>query len=175
MATLAGVTVACEPDSVLDVVDPDVLNTADFNGPAGANPLRFGVIQEFANVFSGTIDGMVVQGGNMADEIYSVDTFDDRLLPNARKTNENLPALDGTYRNMHRVRASAERTLEILEEFAPGNPENIGEVYSILGFTKTYFGEFYCSGVPFVRGGWRHHVWRAADHHADLREFGGQL
>jgi hypothetical protein len=140
---------ACSADTVLDVVDPDVLNVGDFASPAGANPLRFGVIQDFAIAFSGSQDGFIVMTGNLADEIYSTDTFDDRLLPNARRTNENLPALDGTYRNLHRARSGASRTIGILREFTPNEGANIGEVYALRGFTEVFFAEMYCSGVPF--------------------------
>jgi hypothetical protein len=139
----------CDPDRSLDVTDPDVLNVADYNSPAGATPLRLGVIQDFAVAFSGTQDGVVVQSGNMADEIYSTDTFDDRLLPNARRTNENLPALDNLYRNLHRARSGASRTIPILREHAPTPRFHIGEMYAIRGFTEVFFAELYCSGVPF--------------------------
>ena len=114
----AGFIGACGLDSVLDVTDPDVLNVGDFNSPAGANPLRLGVVQDFTVAFSGTQDGVVVMSGNLADEIYSTDTFDDRLLPNARRTNENLPALDGTYRNLHLARSGASRTIRVLQELS---------------------------------------------------------
>jgi hypothetical protein len=140
---------ACSVDTLLEVTDPDVLNVGDFNSAAGANPLRFGVIGDFGVAFSGTQDGFIVQTGNMADEIYSVDTFDDRLLPNARRTNENLPALDGTYRDLHRARSGASRTITILEEFAPTPAANVGEMYALRGFTEVFFAEMYCSGVPF--------------------------
>ena len=145
----AGFVGACSVDSVLDVTDPDVLNVGDFNSPAGANPLRLGVIQDFTQAFSGTQDGVVVMSGNLADEIYSTDTFDDRLLPNARRTNENLPALDVTYRQLHRARSSASRTVGILKEFSPTPVQNVGEVYAIRGYTEIFFAELYCSGVPF--------------------------
>lgn len=150
MATVAaGLIGACNIDTVLDVTDPDVLNVGDFNSPAGANPLRLGVIQDFAIAFSGTQDGVIVMSGNLADEIYSTDTFDDRLLPNARKMNDNLPNLDGTYRNLHRARSGASRTIGILQEFAPTPASNIGEVFAIRGYTEIFFAEMYCSGVPF--------------------------
>jgi len=145
----AGFIGACGLDSVLDVTDPDVLNVGDFNSPAGANPLRLGVVQDFTVAFSGTQDGVVVMSGNLADEIYSTDTFDDRLLPNARRTNENLPALDGTYRNLHLARSGASRTIRVLQEFAPTPTANIGEVYAIRGYAEIFFAEMYCSGVPF--------------------------
>jgi hypothetical protein len=140
---------ACNPSSALDITDPDVLNISDFNSPAGAGPVRLGVLQDFAVVFSGTIDGVVVSSGNMADEIYSTDTFDDRLFPNQRTTNEQLAAVETTYRNLHRVRSGATRVVPILQEFAPSAPANIAEIYAIRGYSEMFFAELYCSGVPF--------------------------
>jgi starch-binding outer membrane protein, SusD/RagB family len=149
LTVAAGAMVGCNLESQLDITDPDVLNIGDYNSPAGANPVRLGVLQDFAVVFSGTQDGLVVLSGNMADEIYSTDTFDDRLFPNQRTSNEQLAAVEGTYRNLHRVRAGATRVIPILQEFAPTTPANIGEMYAIRGYSENYFAELFCSGVPF--------------------------
>jgi hypothetical protein len=92
---------------------------------------------------------VIVVSGNIADEMYSTDTFDDRLFPNQRAMNENLPALDGFYRNMHRSRSGAARAITVLKKVAPTPVQNIGELYAIRGFTEAFFGEMYCSGVPF--------------------------
>lgn len=141
--------IGCNVESQLDITDPDVLNIGDYNSPAGANPVRLGVLQDFAVAFSGTQDGLVVMSGNMADEIYSTDTFDDRLFPNQRTANEQLAAVEGTYRNLHRVRAGATRVVPILQEFAPTPAANIAEMYAIRGYAENYFAELFCSGVPF--------------------------
>ena len=146
----AAVTLAsCNPSTALDITDPDVLNVSDYDSPAGANPVRLGVLQDFAVAFSGTQDGLVVMSGNMSDEIYSTDTFDDRLFPNHRRTNEQLAAVVGTYRNLHRVRAGATRVIPILRQHAPTATANIGEMYAIRGFSEMFFAELFCSGVPF--------------------------
>ncbi|MFN9255743.1 MAG: hypothetical protein ACK6DR_09220 [Gemmatimonas sp.] len=143
--TLAG----CNLNSALDITDPDVLNVADYNSPAGANPVRLGVLQDFTQAFSGTQDGIVVMTGNMADEIYSTDTFDDRLFPNHRRTNEQLAAVVGAYRALHRARVGISRAIPIVREFAPTPTANLGELYAIRGFSENFFAEIYCSGVPF--------------------------
>lgn len=149
LAAGAATLLACNPSSSLDITDPDVLNVTDYNSVAGANPVRLGVLQDFTVAFSGTQDGVVVMSGNMADEIYSTDTFDDRLFPNFRRTNEQLAAVEGAYRNLHRARAGASRVIPILREFAPTPAANIGELYAIRGFSENFFAELYCSGVPF--------------------------
>jgi starch-binding outer membrane protein, SusD/RagB family len=150
-AILAAValTVSCVDSSILEVVDPDVLNVADYTTTAGATPLRNGVIQDFAVAFSGTIDGVVVSSGTMADEIRSVDTFDDRLFVNRRVDLESNPSMLTAYRNLHRARAGASRAINILRTTAPTPRFNIGELYVLRGFTEIFFAELYCSGVPF--------------------------
>ena len=145
-----GLLAACST-STLEIVDPDVLNVADYETAAGAGPLRLGVIQDFQNVYSGnaSLESVIVVSGNVSDEMYSTDTFDDRLFPNQRAMNENLPALDGFYRNMHRARAGASRAIGVLKKVAPTPVQNIGELYAIRGYTENFFAELYCSGVPF--------------------------
>lgn len=146
-----GVAAGCSTETLLDVTDPDVLNVGDYATAAGATPLRLGVVQDFQNVFSGNanLESVVVLTGNVSDEMYSTDTFDDRLFPNARTMNDNLPALDGFYRNMHRARAGATRAIGVLKSVAPTPVQNIGELYALRGFTENFFAEIYCSGVPF--------------------------
>lgn len=145
-----GVAAGCTTDT-LEITDPDVLNVEDYATTAGATPLRLGVIQDFQNVFSGNanLESMVVVTGNVSDEMYSTDTFDDRLFPNQRAMNDNLPALDGFYRNLHRARSGATRTINVLRRVAPTPVQNIGEMYNVRGFVETFFAEAYCSGVPF--------------------------
>lgn len=140
---------ACDVDSQLDITDPDVLNVGDFNSPAGATPVRLGVIGDFTVAFSGTQDGVVVMSGNLADEVYSTDTFDGRLFPNARTTNDQLDQVAGAYRNLHRARVGASRVVPILQEFTPTATANIAEMYAIRGYAENFFAELYCAGVPF--------------------------
>ncbi|MCU0650004.1 MAG: hypothetical protein MUF00_18575 [Gemmatimonadaceae bacterium] len=142
---------SCVDSTILEVTDPDVLNIPDFNTPAGATPLRNGVIQDFAVAFAGStnVDSYVVVSGNLADEIRSTDTFDDRLFVNRRVDLEANPSMLTFYRNLHRARAGATRALGILTTTAPTPRFNLGELFALRGFTEIYFAELYCSGVPF--------------------------
>ncbi len=145
-----GVAAGCSTDT-LEITDPDVLNVGDYATTAGAGPLRLGVVADFQNVYSGnaSLENMIVVTGNVSDELYSTDTFDGRLFPNQRAMNNNLPEMDTFYRNLHRVRAGATRTINVLRKVAPTPVQNIGEMYGVRGFTETFFAEAYCSGVPF--------------------------
>jgi hypothetical protein len=147
----AGVVASCVPSDILEVTDPDVLNTQDYTTPAGAAPLRQGVVQDFSVAFSGSTnpDSYVVVTGNMADEIRSTDTFDDRLFVNARTSPESNPSMLTFYRNMHRARSGATRAIQILSTTAPTPRFNIGELYMLRGYMEVFFAELYCSGVPF--------------------------
>jgi len=143
------VAFGCRTSEVLEVVDPDVLNVDDYKTAAGAGPLRNGVISDWQFVFAGSTDGIVVSTGNMADEIRSTDTFEDRLSVSSRTMIENNPAMEGTYRALHKVRSGAARAIIILQEVAPEPRFNIGELYALRGYSELFFGEMYCAGVPF--------------------------
>lgn len=149
---VACVTAAgCTPDQILDVTDPDILNVEDYKTAAGATALRNGVLSDFQAAFSGSIDGVIVSTGNMADEIRSTDTFEDRLSVSSRTMIENNPALLGTYRALHRARSGAETAAGVLRAVAPEPKRNIGEVFLYKGFAEIFFGEMYCSGVGFAK------------------------
>jgi starch-binding outer membrane protein, SusD/RagB family len=138
----------CSTDAV-NVVNPDVIAAEAVANASGAVAVRNGALRDFAVVFSGTQDGFIVSTGNLADEIHATDTFFDRLLPNERAIPNNLPAMDTYYTNLHRARTGAARAIRLWAEVKPAAKDSLGELYAIRGFTETFFGEAYCSGVPF--------------------------
>ena len=146
---LVAVPSACKKDSLLQVTDPDILNPGSFQTPAGATPLRVGVIADFTSAFDGGTDSFVTMAGNLADELLASDTFDGRLTINARKSVENNSEMESVYRAMQRARTGAARAAAILATTAPTPLANRGELYMLLGYTELFFGEAWCSGVPF--------------------------
>jgi hypothetical protein len=140
---------ACKKDSLLQVTDPDILNPGAFETPAGATPLRVGVIADFTSAFDGGTDSFVTMTGNLADELLASDTFDGRLTINARKSVETNSEMEGVYRTMQRARTGAARAAEILATTAPTPKANRGELYMLLAYTELFFGEGWCPGVPF--------------------------
>jgi hypothetical protein len=146
---LAAAAAGCKKDSLLQVTDPDILNTGDYATPAGATPLRVGVIANFTSAFDGSTDSFVTMTGNLADELLASDTFDGRLTINARKSVETNSEMEGVYRTMQRARTAASRAAGILATTAPTPAFNRGELYMILAYSEMMLGEGWCSGVPF--------------------------
>src|SRR4051812_9484543 len=146
---LAATAAGCKKDSLLQVTDPDILNTGDYATPAGATPLRVGVIANFNSAFDGGTDSFVTMTGNLADELLASDTFDGRLTINARKSAETNSEMEAVYRAMQRARTAAQRAAGILATTAPTPLSNRGEMYMLLGYSEMFLAEGWCPGVPF--------------------------
>jgi hypothetical protein len=149
LALTAVAAAGCNKDKLLQITDPDVLNVADYNTPAGADPLRFGVIRDFTTAFDGNTDSFATITGNMADELLASDTFDGRLTINARRSVEVNSEMETAYRNMQRARAGAARAISIISVSKPTPTFNVGQLYMYLGYTETFFAEGWCPGVPY--------------------------
>ena len=145
-------TLGCSTDT-LTVQTPDVIAPGQLAGVNGALALRNGAVQDFTNVYSGTTDGYIVTTGNMADEVVSVDTFDDRILPNQRATTPNLPNMDTWYLNMHRARSGLANAIIAWNGAKPtqtaAQKDSLAEMFALRGYVENFFAEAYCSGVPF--------------------------
>ena len=143
------VPTGCKKDSLVQVTDPDILDPGAFSTPAGATPLRVGVIADFVSAFDGGTDSYVTMTGNLADELLASDTFDGRLTINARKSVETNSEMESVYRAMQRARTGAARAALTLATTAPTPLSNRGEMYMLLAYSELFFGEAWCSGVPF--------------------------
>ncbi|HEY4219321.1 MAG TPA: hypothetical protein VGM67_19390 [Gemmatimonadaceae bacterium] len=143
--TLGGLS-ACKNDSLLQVTDPDILNVSDYNTPAGADPLRLGVISNFQGAFDGSF---VIDTGNLTDEMLASDTFNERLGINARKSDPVEANGSGTYSALQKARASATSVIQIIKTTQPTPAFNRGELYMIRGYSEMFLGEEFCSGIPF--------------------------
>jgi len=146
---LAAAAAGCKNDSLIKVTDPDILNPGDYTTPAGATPLRVGVLSDFASAFDGGTDSFITITGNLADELLASDTFDGRLTINARKSVEVNTEMEAVYRVMQRTRTGAARAAAILATSAPTPLANRGELYMVLAYSEMFLGEGWCSGVPF--------------------------
>jgi hypothetical protein len=146
---LTAAAVGCKSDSLTQVTDPDIFNVADYSTPAGANPLRIGVIANFTTAFDGGTDSYVNMSGNLADELLASDTFDGRLTINARKSVEVNSEMEGVYRALQRARSGAQAAAKTIAKSTPAAKVNQGEVYMYLGYSEMLFAEGWCSGVPF--------------------------
>jgi hypothetical protein len=145
---------------LLDTQQPNIIDPGTLNSPTGAEALRNGAIADFAFVKDGDgtqfADGLILVGGLLSDEFVLSTTPPSEQEVDQRTTALINPSLSDVYRNLHKARAGAELAAEALQKYLvdPTAKTEVAEMQSIAGFTYVYFGEDFCSGVPFgkVRG-----------------------
>jgi hypothetical protein len=145
-----GVLGACKSSEILNVSTPDVLGVGAYTTPAGVDPLRYGVVGDFAYAFDGNVaDAFTVVTGTLADELYASDTFDDRLSINARRSIEVNTNMEAEYRNLQQAHIGAANAAVVIGTVAPTMKSQRAEMYLIRGYTEIFFGEGWCSGTAF--------------------------
>ena len=87
----------------------------------------------------------------MSDEFMLSTTPPTEQEVDQRRVFENNGTVYDMFHNLHRARAAAEAAAAALRELRaePDADNFIGEMLSLAGFTYLYFGESFCSGVPF--------------------------
>jgi hypothetical protein len=143
---------ACSPEKILDVTDPDIIDPKNANSPSGAVALYAGAIGEFSFAIvgdNGGTEGQILVGGLMTDEYMHSGTFPTRLEYEQRKALEDNVTLTGVFRNLQRARWLSEEAVGRLRAFSPTPASRVAEMFALAGLTYVFAAETYCSGVPF--------------------------
>jgi hypothetical protein len=148
-ALAVGILGACKSSEVLNVSTPDFLNVDAYSTPAGADPLRYGVISDFTYAFDGNTDAFTVASGNLADEIYTTDTFDGRLQVNARRTQEVNNEMESEYRKLQQAHVGANTAIQVLATAVPDQKWQRAQMYMYRGYLEIFFADAWCSGTAF--------------------------
>jgi hypothetical protein len=142
---------------LLDTDQPNSVEPGDVETEAGAQARRVGAIADFAFAQDGDgtqfEDGHILLSGLMADEFVLSTTPPTEQEIDQRRVFESNSTLFDLFHNLHRARAAAEAAATALRELGsdPDADPGIGEMLSLAGFTYVFFGESFCSGVPFSR------------------------
>ncbi|HEX2217407.1 MAG TPA: hypothetical protein VHG35_01285 [Gemmatimonadales bacterium] len=142
---------------LLDTDHPNIVDPDDVESEAGAEARRVGAIADFAFAQDGDgtgfEDGHILLSGLMSDEFVLSTTPPTEQEIDQRRVFENNSTLYDMFHNLHRARAAAEGAAVALREQReePEADAGIGEMLSLAGFTYVFFGESFCSGVPFSR------------------------
>ena len=140
---------------LLDTDQPNIVEPGDVESEAGAQARRVGAIADFSFVQDGDgtmfEDGHILVSGLMADEFVLSTTPPTEQEVDQRRIFVNNGIIFDLFHNLHRARAAAEVAAVALREFGadPDADPGIGEMLSLAGFVYLYFGESFCSGVPF--------------------------
>src|SRR5438093_3691799 len=136
----------------LNVQDPDIVPPGNLNDKTVLPTIRAGAIGDFALAYTGsgadgsggTVEGVTMYGGLLADEWINSETFPTRIEVDSRgpiqKTNADVGLW---FRNMHRARRAAEFAAERYGTLAPDTTAETGlsEVLSLAGYPYVSFAE----------------------------------
>ena len=141
---------ACSTDEVLSVEDPDVVRPESLNDPA-ALPLFLtsAYAETLAGYNGGTFEGILNFSGLLADEFIQTESFPTRFEVDTRNMLVGNTSLRDVFRELSRGRAAAERAARKYVELESPNAIGRAESLNLAGFGYIFFGENYCSGVPF--------------------------
>src|SRR5688572_13608389 len=155
LALALPLAIACSPDEILKVEDPDIIPPDITRTPAGAEAARLGAIYQLDLALGGYggpnfNDNITLMGGLLADEYRSGDTFVQRDETDRRDINNQNAVLDQAYRDLHRARLSAILAAQGIAEFDPEAPVwKVAQMKYIEGLMETVIAEHFCNGHPF--------------------------
>ena len=140
-----------------DVATPDIVPPGGLNDPAALPTIRSGAIGDFGIAYTGsgasgsggTVEGQVLASGMLADEWINTETFPDRVQADARQTDPASGTFTTIFRNLARSHLSALGAAAKFRQLSD-TIRNIGmsEMLSLAAYTRLFFAENYCSGVP---------------------------
>jgi hypothetical protein len=152
LAAVCSGSAAC---GLLDTDQPNVVDPGTLETPEGAQTRRLGAITDFAFAQDGDgtqfEDGHILVSGLMSDEFVLSTTPPTEQEVDQRRVFENNGIVSDLFLNLHRARTSAEAAANALQRLTllPDSEPGIPEMLSLAGYTYLFFGESFCSGVPF--------------------------
>ncbi len=150
LAMIAGLSllaVACSPDEILNVEDPDIINPSNVQSAAGAEAVRLGALSRFNGATSGD-ESLFLLGGLFTDEWVNGDSFIYRQEIDQRVITIANSYILNTNRQLHRVRLSAEQAVALIREYdltAPG--WKVGEMLLLQAYVIDLLAEHFCDGL----------------------------
>lgn len=156
LAVVPGLLLTSAACGLLDTNNPDIVDPGNLESPDGAAALRVGAIRDFGFARDGDgsqvdTEGLILLTGDMSDEFSHSGFIPSSVEFDQRRVVNNNPSLTSLYFRLHVARSGAERAAASLMRWSP-DPDNdpgIPEMLALAGYTYVFFGENFCSGVPF--------------------------
>ncbi|MGI8400044.1 MAG: hypothetical protein ACR2NS_00365 [Gemmatimonadaceae bacterium] len=142
----------CDSKRILTVTDPDVAKPPALDNVAALPALRGGAVGQFGTAFNGpgSDEAQVQLSGSLGDELINTETFPTRIEYDRRAQTIGNTSLVGTFLDLNRARALAQRAIAGFQKFAVTRTDSTGfpEVLALGGLTYVLFAENYCGAVP---------------------------
>ena len=154
LALAAFAPLACDDvtDTLLEAVDPDLINPSDLDSPDGATAMKFGALNRFRNMTAGVVtagsEGMWLLGGLLTDEWSTTSTFQENDEIDKRDVAPANGSVLASYRNVNRVRTAANQAIPLLKTYFPDGKADIAEMYLARGFAELQLASDFCNGIP---------------------------
>lgn len=151
VALLSLALAGCDTNRVLSVTDPDVANPSSLSGATALPTLRAGALGDFGNAYNGPNSDIeqVDLAALFTDEFINTETFPTRIEIDQRAITITNGSLSGTYYDLNRARASADRAIAAYAANAKtaSDSTGLGEVIALSGMTYVLYAENYCGAV----------------------------
>ena len=133
--------------SLLEAVDPDVIDPSAVQSPNGAVAVRNGALSRLRTA---TADGESTWlfGGLLVDEYATSSTFVQNDETDQRSIQLNNSIVNSMLRQLYRVRTASNQAIDLLNKWRPTPDEDIGEMYFARGFAEVQLASDYCNGIP---------------------------
>jgi len=143
---------ACDTNKLLSVTDPDVASPSSLVGAGALPALRAGALGDFGNAYNGPSADVeqVDLSALLSDEFMNTETFPTRIEIDQRAMTITNGSLNGTYYDLNRARASADRAAAAYAANAKTAKDSTGygEVIALSGMVYVLYAENYCGAVP---------------------------
>ena len=156
---LAGGLVACNTkDTLLEAVDPDVIDPVDINSSEGALALYVGALGRLrqatggSSVATGGEGSTWLFGGLLADEWSTSSTFVQNDETDERSIQTSNSTVEGMFRDLARTRTSATQAIKSMKEFRETEVAKIAELYFARAFAEMQMASDFCNGIPLSDG-----------------------
>ena len=144
-------------DTLLEAVDPDVINPDDVRSAEGAQAQYFGALGRLRNITGGNSQYYAegsswLFGGLLADEWSTSSTFVQNDETDQRVTMTNNGTVTGMFRDLARARTAATQAIKGMNEYRATETTRIAEMYFVRAFAEMQMANDFCNGIPLSDG-----------------------
>ena len=158
LPVVGGLAACNSKDTLLEAVDPDVIDPNDVNSIEGAQSLYIGALGRLrqstagSSVATGGEGSTWLFGGLLADEWSTSSTFVQNDETDQRNIQTNNSTVEGMFRDLARTRTSSTQAIKAMREFRETEVSKIAELYFARAFAEMQMANDFCNGIPLSDG-----------------------